>query len=135
MRLFLLLCSFIIILSCSSDENVDAPNIVGTWKITQIASEVFSGNDNGDFIDVNANTKIIFLSDNTFSSNHDLCSFLSIVALESNGSFSIEKKEIYPSCGNSSDRKLNYSIENDGSLIVKYPCSDGPCAERYEKID
>jgi len=130
MRIFSFLAFILLLLSCSSDD-VDSSNIVGKWKLTQVLAD--PGDGSGTFVDVESNKTIIFLSDETFSSNGNLCVFGSITPVTTEGVFSTEDEIIYPStCESFARIGLNYTIE-DGALTIFYQCIEA-CAEKYKKI-
>jgi len=122
---------YFIKISCSSDD-IDSSNIVGTWKLSQVLSD--PGDGSGTFVDVVSVKSITFLSDNTFSTNGNLCEFSSDISVNDVlGTYSIEEGKIYPPiCENFNQVRLNYKIE-EGVLIVSYPCIEA-CAEKYIKL-
>ena len=131
MHLISFLAVILLLFGCSSDD-LDSSNIVGKWKLVQVLAD--PGDGSGTFVNIESNKTITFFSDNTFSSNEYLCSFSPLAPLKTGGTFSTEKREIYPnSCESFAEVKLSYRIENK-ALIVSYFCIEG-CAEKYVKIE
>jgi len=120
----------IVLCSCSSDDEPEATELIGTWKLTEMYSD--PGDGSGSFRPVDSQKTIQFMSNETFQSNGTLCHLSLESNSQSRGTFSESSKTIAPE-GCEIDVDLTYEFKS-GNLIIYYFCIEG-CGEKFKKIN
>lgn len=129
---------FLILLSlgiagCTDNDDQISPDLEGTWRLSAVYYD--PGDGSGDFVSVNRDKELVFLSDGTVRSNGNLCDLSETAGEETTATYDAEKEEIYVAgCqGNLQVVTTLRYVLNDLTLDIYYQCIEG-CAHRYRKV-
>ncbi len=124
-----LILSLLILLSCK-DEEVVSPDLIGTWRLTEVLAD--PGDGSGIFNPVDSDKTITFLVDERVQSNATLCNFSTRPEAPGEGFYSLQDSTITPTCPDQ-EFESNIWFKLEGSnLILTYQCIEA-CAEKYVK--
>lgn len=118
-----------IIISCNNDDSVTNTELIGNWKLIEVLAD--PGDGSGIFSRVESEKIITFESNETITSNGQICDMSIEIGNPTFGTYSISNSTF-----NSSDcvnPDYNYTFEQIGNiLIINYPCIE-PCQAKYKK--
>ncbi|KOS05249.1 hypothetical protein AM493_03765 [Flavobacterium akiainvivens] len=128
--IFSLFAVLLVIVACSDDDNNNTnPELVNTWRLTQILAD--PGDGSGTFTAVESDKTLKFAANGTVTSNGNLC-FMDVAATTaSSGTYNDANGTITAQC--EASYTLKYAIEN-GNLIITYPCFE-PCKAKFVLVE
>jgi len=129
-NLALLLLLSGVLFSCNNDDDLSDTELVGTWKLIEVFQD--PGDGSGTFERVISEKTITFESDNTISSNGDLCDLGITSDSPTFGIYSEDDMTLTSTDCRFPNTVLN--LRQDGNTIsIWYPCFEG-CASKYIKL-
>lgn len=128
-KVFILLV-FLSLFSCSEDEPLVVPELVGTWRIIEVLAD--PGDGSGTFQPIAREKTVAFFESGEVISNGPLCGSLNQTSEIGQGVYSLQDSTITPFCANLDfSTKIYFEFEG-ANLILNYPCIER-CAEKYLK--
>lgn len=133
-KIFVVLCTLMLLLSCSSDEKDIPLDLIGTWKLQEVNND--PGDGSGTFQKVESDKTLIFKKNLEITSNGSLSENTTNSTSPSHGVYSITGDSeasgiITPSNSEHLSVEIRFEIKNS-ALYVYYPCIEG-CAAKYVK--
>jgi len=130
-NLLITLIIFTSFFSCNNnDDNIGPIELDGTWRLIEQYSD--PGDGSGDYVPVNSDKTITFISNGTITSNGNLCLMDTNSDGDTTGTFDASENTIFPNdC--SSQYRLGYEIK-ENRLFLYYPCIEG-CGQKFRKAD
>jgi len=132
-KLVCIIFLIITFLSCSnnSDEQINNPELLGTWELQETMSD--PGDGSGVFVPRDSDKTVEFKSNGTVITNLTFCNMFSSDKNGATGNFSQETLYITPEDCEFDNYKIYVEIKNT-YLYLYYPCIEG-CGEKYKKIN
>ncbi len=133
-KIFVILSTVMLLLSCSSDEKDMPIDLIGTWKLQEVNND--PGDGSGVFLKVKSNKTLIFKKNLEITSNGSLSDNTINSDSPSHGVYQITGDSdasgiITPSGSEHLSTQIRFEIKNS-ALYVYYPCIEG-CAAKYTK--
>ncbi len=122
-----------ILFACKSDDDqTENPEITGEWLLIEMLAD--PGDGSGEFRPVDSAKRLSILTDGTWSSNGDICSFSDVVTSATSGTYEESDNGISIECAGPFPTPLQLGLDNDDNLIVAFACIE-PCLQKFRRID
>lgn len=120
----------ILFIACEDDQTKNDNQLFGQWKLIEQLMD--PGNGSGTYQSVESDKIITFYSDNTFTSNGDMCFVSSESDQDQTGIFTDSTIVPNANCG-IVPYPIRYTITGD-YLELFYTCIE-PCQQKWQKIE
>lgn len=130
--LLLTALSIFIVTSCSPPkEPIDVTGLIDTWQLIEIYSD--PGDGSGDFVQVDSDKTIEFLSNGFVVATGSFCSLSTSSDGIEEASYDDNTMQITAQCNNQ-DFIITYRLDDEADEIeLSYPCIEG-CAAKFKRI-